>query len=265
MLFNNNPGMTSTNTPRSPFDSSKMDYNGGGTIAGRPKPRPTGGLFQPQSSGVSTPTAPGMGGGSFNTNGTLLGTSGPFRPTPADSGSGRTIANPVRPTGMFQAQGSPVGNPITANNGNYQQMNTPSGEPDWGNPDIIRQFFNDRGVSPFSTSPDYWAGKWKEWGWKDPEYFKKFLSNAEEFTGGSHQTAMNMWGNDPAQQQQQQGMGMFQNLIPLIMQLLQGRGMQPNQQMPSSYFQNQGQNQNMDISSLLGRSVGGLGLGGILG
>lgn len=31
-----------------------------------------------------------------------------------------------------------------------------------GNPDLVRQYYQSRGVTPAGTSPDYWAGKWNE-------------------------------------------------------------------------------------------------------
>ena len=69
--------------------------------------------------------------------------------------------------------------------------------------DDIRNYYNQRGVTPNSTSPDYWASKWGELVNRGKElqpgtdgtwYANKFLSNAEEFTGGAVQTAQNMWG-----------------------------------------------------------------------
>lgn len=48
----------------------------------------------------------------------------------------------------------------------------------------VRQYFASRGVTPNPTSPDYWAGKWQEWGSKDPAYFLQRLATADEFGGG---------------------------------------------------------------------------------
>ena len=61
--------------------------------------------------------------------------------------------------------------------------------------DRVRRYFQSRGVTPNASSPDYWAQKWKEFGERDPEYFLRYLSNAEEFSGGSQQTAQSMWGS----------------------------------------------------------------------
>lgn len=60
--------------------------------------------------------------------------------------------------------------------------------------DRVRRYFASRGVTPNSTSPDYWAQKWQEWGQRDPAYFLRFLSNAEEITGSANQTSLNMFG-----------------------------------------------------------------------
>lgn len=55
-------------------------------------------------------------------------------------------------------------------------------------PDLIKKFVNKyfeyRGVSPFDTSPDYWAKKYFEW--NDPDYWWMRLNQADEF-GGGHQ------------------------------------------------------------------------------
>jgi hypothetical protein len=47
----------------------------------------------------------------------------------------------------------------------------------------VRSYFQSRGVSPFDSSPDYWAGKWNEWGKNDPAEFVRRLGIADEFTG----------------------------------------------------------------------------------
>jgi len=91
---------------------------------------------------------------------------------------------------------------------------------DYSTPEGIRSYFQSRGVTPRATSPDYWAGKWQEFGQRDPEYFKRFLSNAEEFTGGSAQTARAM-GWQPQAQGGMAGGGMGN--LSFLLQLLGSR------------------------------------------
>lgn len=58
---------------------------------------------------------------------------------------------------------------------------------DWSGPwdaTKVKSYFDSRGVAANSSSPDYWAGKWNEWGSKDPDYFMSRLSTADEFNPG---------------------------------------------------------------------------------
>jgi hypothetical protein len=92
----------------------------------------------------------------------------------------------------YQTQGQPA--PLTpptppATNPTPQKFDTST---DWSNPATVSAYYQSRGVTPAATSPDYWAGKYNEFGRNDPNYFMKFLSNAEEFTGGAAQTAKAM-------------------------------------------------------------------------
>lgn len=90
---------------------------------------------------------------------------------------GTGIVNPQDPTqeGSVQAQPTP------------SALSTPTGGQDWAGPwdaNKVSSYFASRGVAPNSTSPDYWAGKWNEWGSKDPNYFMQRLSTADEFNPG---------------------------------------------------------------------------------
>ena len=58
----------------------------------------------------------------------------------------------------------------------------------------VEQYYAGRGVTPYPTSVDYWTNRYNDFGNRDPEYFMRYLSNAEEFTGGPQQTAQAMWG-----------------------------------------------------------------------
>lgn len=58
-----------------------------------------------------------------------------------------------------------------------------------GNPDLVRQYFASRGVTPRDTSPDYWARQWNtlvERGRQlnDPTYAFRRLEAADEFLPG---------------------------------------------------------------------------------
>lgn len=97
--------------------------------------------------------------------------------------------------------------------------------------DELRQYAQGRGGQFTDSSLGYWSNpsKWNELMQRGRElqpgtdgswYANKFLSNAEEFTGGAHQTAMNMWGFDPAQQGGS-GNGNMQ-LLALLQSLLGG-------------------------------------------
>lgn len=75
--------------------------------------------------------------------------------------------------------------------------------PDWTtgawDPSRVSAYYQSRHVTPRATSPGYWAGKWQEWGQKDPAYFLQRLSQAEEFGGGGAGGDY----SDPASQQWQ--------------------------------------------------------------
>lgn len=99
--------------------------------------------------------------------------------------------------------------------------------------DQLSQYSQGRGSQFGDSSLNYWSNpqKWQELVQRGQQlqpgsdgswYANKFLSNAEEFTGGAHQTAMNMWGSDPAQQNNSQQGG----LMALLQQLLGGGGQQ---------------------------------------
>lgn len=60
----------------------------------------------------------------------------------------------------------------------------------------ITDYYASRGTAPQGNSIDYWTEKYFEFGDKDPEYYNRFLSNAEEFTGGRAGTAKGMFGID---------------------------------------------------------------------
>ena len=98
--------------------------------------------------------------------------------------------------------------------------------------DQLAQFSQEKGSQFGDSSLNYWSNpqKWQELVQRGQQlqpgsdgswYANKFLNNAEEFTGGAHQTAMNMWGMDPAQQQ---GNGQSGNLMMMLQQLLSGGG-----------------------------------------
>ena len=108
----------------------------------------------------------------------------------------------------------------------------------------LMQYSQSRGGNQLNDSSlNYWSdpNKWNELrqrgmqlqpGTDGSWYANKFLGNAEEFTGGAHQTAMNMWGFDPAEQSNNAGGN--NQLMMLLQQLLGGgvgnqvnRGAQP--------------------------------------
>lgn len=60
----------------------------------------------------------------------------------------------------------------------------------------ISDYYASRGVQPQGNSVQYWTDKYFEFGDKDPEYYNRFLSNAEEFVGGPAGTAKGMFGMD---------------------------------------------------------------------
>lgn len=152
--------------------------------------------------------------------------------------------------------------PVQAPSFSNPNSGTALGAAPMGSTQWVQNYFDSRGVKPQGDSVNYWANKWNEFGQKDPEYYQKFLSNAEEFTGGPQQTAQAMWGMNPGQGMPQGQGGAFggaflQNLMPQIMQMLNGAQMrQPNsgpQNQVSSYFSGGQGNQQpqMDISSLI--------------
>lgn len=94
-------------------------------------------------------------------------------------------------------------NPWTDVRQTHQQQQTPtqSQQPQFRSGmgrDEVRQavtdYYSGRNTAPQGNSVDYWTDKYFEFGDKDPEYYSRFLSNAEEFTGGPAQTAKSMWG-----------------------------------------------------------------------
>lgn len=78
----------------------------------------------------------------------------------------------------------------TGISGGTEQVQSPSApQPqDWSqgpwDANRVRSYFQSRGVTPNETSPDYWAGRWNEWGQRDPQYFMQRLSHADEIIGG---------------------------------------------------------------------------------
>lgn len=98
---------------------------------------------------------------------------------PADTAPGTNVndtanAPAVNDTANAPATNAPA-NPTTG-------LNLGTGTANW-DADAVRKYFSSRGVTPFATSPDYWAAKWNEWGKNDPAYFKSRLAQADEFTG----------------------------------------------------------------------------------
>ena len=117
--------------------------------------------------------------------------------------------------------------------------------------DQLLQFSQGKGSQFGDSSLNYWSNpnKWSELVNRGRElqpgsdgswYANKFLNNAEEFTGGAHQTAMNMWGYDPAEQGNNQQGG----LMSLLQQLLGGGGQMNNgpRQQDMKYNQYAGKN-----------------------
>jgi hypothetical protein len=129
-------------------------------------------------------------------------------------------------------------------------MPQPAGGFDYSNPDGIRSYFQSRGVTPYASSPDYWAQKWQEFGQGDPEYFQRYLSNAEEFTGGPQGTARAMgWGGGT---QQQSG-----GNLGWLLQLLGSRLQQPQQapQMGQAPQTPQAGTPQVDINSIIQQAL----------
>lgn len=157
-----------------------------------------------------------------------------YRDPPIPPPSYRPMPDPTIPThgGPYQKPGDPGArsgiNPRPS-------MPQPAGF-DFSNPDGVRSYFASRGVTPYASSPDYWAQKWHEFGQRDPEYYQRFLSNAEEFTGGPQQTARAM-GFQP---RQQGGQGLN---LGWLLQLMRSR--MPQAQQPGMPQQVQGQSQSV--------------------
>lgn len=119
------------------------------------------------------------------------------------------VFNPGNVSGPIQNQNTGVVGPT-----NQPQQSAIGNFTSQPSVDQINQYYASRGVAPQGNSAQYWASKFPELAARGRElqpgtdgtwYFNKFLSNAEEFTGGPAQTAMAMWGttnptaaNDPS-------------------------------------------------------------------
>ena len=100
--------------------------------------------------------------------------------------TGQEPAPSPAPTGQLAPSPAPTGAPPPQTRDNYAGGAPPSPQlagTGW-DANRVRAYFASRGVTPAATSPDYWAGKWQEWGKNDPEYFQRRLSQADEFRGG---------------------------------------------------------------------------------
>lgn len=118
---------------------------------------------------------------------------------------------------------------------NWMDQNRQTGQQTSANPNYfssqpgqndIQNYYNSRGIAPQGNSVQYWASKYPELVARGRQlnpnsdgtwYFNKFLSNAEEFTGGPQQTAYNMWGisGDPHPGGQYNGTGQTGEGTPL--------------------------------------------------
>jgi hypothetical protein len=200
--------------------------------------------LSPMSTGMSSTTSPMMGQDKSN-----------FDSTTANYGSGQFAYQPHSYSGNTGINGgASIPQPANPNQTDGTALGT-IGSTDW-----LRNYTDPRGTGKKLTdsSVNYWNQKWNEWGSKDPAFYQKFLGNAEEFTGGSKETAQAMgWDNGQGNQQGQiQGNGFLGQLLPQLMQMLKGGGAQrrnnqiPQQQMSNgNLFGNVGQS--MDISSFL--------------
>jgi hypothetical protein len=164
---------TTTTTPATtPADTTPADTTPGVTPAAATAPAapaPTGGLPAQPSTAATAASAYDTNWDDYYTQtpGQTGGNQGPGQPgTPAyEAAQAAAAAN--QPT-------APTAQPTTTD----YSRNT-----DWGAPGAIEGYFTSRGVTPFPTSVDYWKARWSEWGSRDPEYFFKRLSQADEFTG----------------------------------------------------------------------------------
>jgi hypothetical protein len=96
---------------------------------------------------------------------------------------------PANPYGTGSPTPTPTGPGTAPPTGGTSPPPTTTGAPgvSAANGDIASQvaaYYKARGVTPNPTSVDYWASKWNEFGAKDPEYFNRRLSQADEFGGG---------------------------------------------------------------------------------
>lgn len=185
---------------------------------------------------------------------------------PYDSGRGGSVRfrprNPSGPTYSYRdppvTEAHPYdvpGTPGSRNSGINPNptMPQPQNDFDFSTPQGVSAYFASRGVTPRATSPDYWAQKWQEFGQRDPEYYKRFLSNAEEFTGGPQQTAQAMWGRSSGSMGGMSGGGN----LGFLLQLLGSRLPQPTAQAPGPMAApSMGQSQGIDINQIIQQALG---------
>jgi hypothetical protein len=189
------------------------------------------------------PSAPQQDGHVFsNPDGPRLPRTDPKIPDP----SYRMPQGPTVPTHQtaYQMPGQPGAR------GGINPGGMPQGGFDFSRPEGVSAYFQSRGVTPYASSPDYWAQKWQEFGQRDPEYFQRYRSNAEVFTGGPQGTARAMgWGGG----QQQQGGGN----LGWLLQLLGSRLQQPQQapQMGQAPQTPQAGTPQVDINSIIQQAL----------
>lgn len=166
-------------------------------------------------------------------------------------GASNPASQPSQPSGQpAQPQANPTDGTLLGTSGTI-----------W-TPERVQSYYDSRGVKANASSPQYWADKSKEdWAQKDPGFFQKFLSNAEEFSGGPEQTRMAMgWGASPTGQASgsmnagsgQAGMMGMPQIQQMLQQLLaqKGNGNPAQQVSNGNLFANSPQ-ATMDISSFL--------------
>jgi hypothetical protein len=149
------------------------------------------------------------------------GTPGPNNPENPGGGprngmivNGDQLIDPAMFTGGGKgaASGAPTGAPAGGGTG----MPTIAGG------DIaqqVRDYFQSRGVTPNESTPQYWAEKWNEFGAKDPEYFNRRLSQADEFGGGGGALTAgggSFGGGLSASDQAAGGGPLFQSILSLL-------------------------------------------------
>ena len=101
-----------------------------------------------------------------------------------ESGSPQPVEpEPIRAPGVVDIPTDHSQYPNTGISGGQASMPQNWNEGPW-DAERVRQYFASRGVTPNGSSPDYWAGKWNEWGSRDPNYFLDRLKYADEFIGG---------------------------------------------------------------------------------